>query len=138
MRYGLTITVLALTAFAAAAEGQQAVHPGYPNVDKRVEIAPGETVHLLNRILVDRAPGLRAVRRMDFQYRTAIPAGDAAAREAQAARAAEYLGPVALEAGAHTMAIAICDSDACGRRAEPPKVWYLYELRANAWKPLRN
>jgi hypothetical protein len=124
---------------AGPIRAQHAVHPGYPNVNERVEIAPGETVHLLNRVLVDRSPGMRPVRRVDFQYRTAIPAGDVAGRAAQAERAAQAFGPQAMEAGARMLAIAICDTDACARRDEPPRVWFVYELRdGNVWKPLRN
>lgn len=127
---------LALPAFAGA---QEAVHGGYPNVNKPIEIAPAETVRLLSRILIDRSPGMRAVRRMDFYYATPIAASDAAGRAAQAERAAQAFGPVALESGARSLGIAICDSDACARRAEPPRVWFLFELRAgNVWKPIRN
>lgn len=128
------LVAMAAAAFTPAA-AQEAVHPGYPNVNTAIEIAAGESVHLLNRILVDRGPGLRSVRRLDFQYRTSIPASDATGRAAQADRAAQVLGAQALEAGARSMAISICDSDACGKRREPPHVWYIYELRAgNVWK----
>jgi hypothetical protein len=136
---GTVLTVAVAIALAAPAGAQTAVHPGYPNVDRALEIAPGERVHLLNRVLVDRRPGARSVRRLDFQYRTSIPAGDAPARAAQAERAAQVLGAMALESGVRTIAIAICDTDACGRRAEPPRVWFLYELRAgNVWMPMPN
>lgn len=140
MRNALLVLGTALAFIVPGLSGaQEAVHAGYPNVDRPVEIAPGESVHLLNRILVDRGPGLRPVRRVDFLYRTAIPTADAAGRAAQAERAAQAFGPQAIDAGARTLAVAICDSDACGRRAEPPRVWFLYELRAgNVWKPLRN
>ncbi len=138
MRHLLRI-LTATALLGAPASAQEAVHSGYPNVNRAIEIASGESVHLLNRILVDRRPGTRAVRRHDFQYRTSIPAGDAAGRAAQAARAAQVLGAMALEDGVRTIALSICDTDACGRRAEPPRVWYLYELRAgNVWKPLPN
>lgn len=135
MTNSLRTTLFALIIAAVPAGAQEAVHPGYPNVNQAVEIAPGESVHVLNRMLVDRGPGLRSVRRLDFQYRTSIPASDAAGRAAQAERAAQALGGQAVDAGARTMAISICDSDACGKRQEPPRVWYIYELRAgNVWK----
>lgn len=134
MRHAARFLTAALL-LSAPLGAQEAVHSGYPNVNRAVEIAPGESVHLLNRILVDRRPGMRSVRRLDFQYRTSIPASDATGRAAQAERAAQVLGAMAREAGARTLAISICDTDACGRRAEPPRVWYLYELRAgDVWK----
>lgn len=137
MRSLNALAVVFAIALAAPAGAQTAVHPGYPNVNQTLEIAPGEEVHLLNRILVDRGPGVRSVRRMDFQYRTA--AGDAGARAAQAERAAQVLGLMALDAGARSLTIAICDTEACGRREEPPRVWYVYELRAgNVWKLVKN
>lgn len=140
MRHSLLrVAVLAALMLPAITGAQEAVHSGYPNVNRPAEIAPGESVQLLSRILVDRSPGLRAVRRVDFYYATTIPASDAEARAAQAERAAQALGPQAIESGARTLGIAICDSDACARRAEPPRVWFLFELRAgNAWKRIRN
>jgi hypothetical protein len=132
-------TLIAILLVAAPLRAQEAVHSGYPNVNRAVEIAPGESVHVLNRVLVDRVPGQRSVRRIDFAYRTSIPANDVEGRAAQAERAAQVLGAIAIDAGVRSLAIAICDSDACGRRAEPPRVWYLYELRAgNVWKPVKN
>ena len=140
MRHSLRCAAaLAVLMLPAGAGAQEAVHSGYPNVNQPAEIAPGESVRLLSRILVDRSPGMRSVRRMDFYYATPIAASDAGGRSAQAERAAQAFGPTALEAGARTLGIAICDSDACARRAEPPRVWYLFELRAgNVWKPVRN
>jgi hypothetical protein len=134
-----TVLAVMLVSLASPAPAQEAVHPGYPNVDRAIEIAAGESVHLLNRVLVDRVPGQRSVRRIDFAYRTTIPATDVDARAAQAGRAAQVLGAIAMDAGVRNIAIAICDSDACGRRDEPPRVWYLYELRAgNVWKLQKN
>lgn len=139
MRTLLRAAAIAAFSIPGTVGAQEAVHPGYPNVNRAFEIAPGESVHLLNRILVDKGPGFRPVRRVDFQYRTGIPANDGAARAAQAERAAQVLGPLAVDAGARVLAISICDSEACGRRDEPPRVWFLYELRAgNVWKPLKN
>ena len=138
MRHAFGI-LAAIVLLGAPASAQEAVHPGYPNVDRAIEIAPGESVHVLNRVLVDRVPGQRSVRRIDFAYRTSIPANDVDGRAAQAERAAQVLGAMAMESGVRSLAIAICDSDACGRRSEPPRVWYMYELRAgNVWKPVKN
>jgi hypothetical protein len=132
-------SLIAILVVVSPLGAQEAVHPGYPNVNRAIEIAPGESVHLLNRVLVDRVPGQRSVRRIDFAYRTSIPVSDVDGRAAQAERAAQVLGAIAMEAGVRSLAIAICDSDACGRRDEPPRVWYLYELRAgNVWKPRKN
>ncbi len=134
-----TLVVAGLLGLAVPAAAQEAVHSGYPNVDRSLEIAPGESVHLLNRVLVDRRPGQRSVRRLDFQYRTTIPASDVDGRAAQAERAAQVLGAIAVDAGIRTLAIAICETDACARRDEAPRTWYLYELRAgNVWKLLKN
>ena len=137
-----TLKLVATAAFAivgaGSAHGQEAVHRGYPNVDRAVAIAPGETVHVLNKMLVDRAPGLRAVRRLDFQYRTTIPASDAAAREAQAVRAAQFLGAAAEESGARALSISICDTEACGRRDEPPRVWYIFEKGSGGWRRVKD
>lgn len=138
MRHRMWVVGAALLCAAGRGQAQEAVHPGYPNVNRAVEIAPGESVQLLSRILIDRGPGLRSVRRLEFHYSTSIPASDVAGRAAQAERAAQAFGAAAIEARARTLGIAICDSDACGRRTEPPRVWFLYELRAgNVWKPIR-
>ena len=132
-------TLMAILLIAAPLRAQEAVHSGYPNVNRTMEIAPGESVHVLNRVLVERVPGQRSVRRMDFAYRTSIPANDVDGRAAQAERAAQVLGALAIEAGVRSLAIAICDTDACGRRSEPPRVWYMFELRAgNVWKRVKN
>lgn len=138
-----TLSSFLTVAFASAvaigsAQAQEAIHRGYPNVDRPVAIAPGETVHVLNHLLVDRAPGMRAVRRLDFQYRTTIPASDAAAREAQALRAAQFFGAAADESKSPMLSIAICDTDACGKRDEPPRVWYVYEKGAGGvWRRIK-
>lgn len=128
---------LCAAATAGTASAQDAVHAGYPNVNQAVQIAPGESVHLLNRVLVERAPGVRSVRRLDFQYRTDIPESDRAGRAAQAERAAEHFGRLASEAGARMFALAICDSDACARRDAPPRQWFVFELRAGRWQVVK-
>lgn len=135
MRNALMTAALALAAGLGTAGAQGSARLDYPNVNERVQLAPGETVLLLNRIMIDRAPGMRPVRRLEFHYRTSIPAADQPARAAQADRAAQVFGASAVDAGVRTIALAICDTDACARRAAPPRTWYLFELRAgNVWK----
>ena len=120
-------------------KGQQLTSGGYPNVDTTLEIAPGETVRLLNRVLVDRAPGMRPLRRMDYAIRTSIAATDRPGREAQALRVVQALGAEAMAAGARLVAVAICDTDACARRTEPPKDWYVFQRGpAGGWQRVRN
>jgi hypothetical protein len=117
--------------FLAAQAGAQA----YPNVARRIEVAPGDTVVLLNRFMNDGGPALRPPgRRLDFQISTSIPAADSAARMQQADRAAQYLGAAALEAGVRRLSIGICDTQACAERKHPPGTWYLYERTANGWR----
>lgn len=137
LRSAVTVVFASCVAMGSAA-AQEAVHRGYPNVDRAVEIAPGESIHVLNKMLVDRAPGVRAVRRLDFQYRTTIPASDAAAREAQALRAAQFFGSAAEESSARMLSISICDTDACGRRDEPPRVWYIFEKGSGGWRRIKS
>lgn len=130
---------MALAFLPASAGGQEAVHPGYPNVNKPVEIAPGETIQLLSRILVDRAPGMRAVRRLDYQIRSSIAPEDAASREAQAARIVQAVADDAEQAGARLLSIAFCDTDACAKHREPPRVWYIFERGTRGvWQRVKN
>jgi len=136
LRYRILAAALLLAPLSLAA--QRAEHPGWPNVNRPVEIAPGETVHLLNRILVDRGPGLRPGRRLDYQIRTRIPPSDGAGREAQAERLVRVLGPDAVEQGVRQLAIAICDTEACATRNEPSRVWYLFERGpGGVWQRVR-
>lgn len=123
----LVVSFIALLVPMGRGEAQVAVHSGWPNVNQSLVVAPGEQVVLLNRILVDRGPGLQPVRRMDFEIRSDIPPASAAEREAQALRVARTLAPEASNAGVRLMAIAFCDSDACAGRREPPKVWFLFQ-----------
>lgn len=128
MRIRFVLAGLVLVGHAAGAQG-------YPNVSKRVELAPGDTVMLLNRVINEGGPMLRPPgRRLDFQYSTAIPAGDSLARIQQADRAAQHFGPAAVEAGARRLSIGICDTQACAERKHPPGTWYLYERTASGWR----
>ena len=119
--------VLALAASAAGAQG-------YPNVDRYVTLAEGDSVRLLIKIVNDgsfsRPPG----RRLDFIYSSQIPAANGAERKAQADRAAEVLGPQAVEMGVRRLSIGICDTPACAQRKDPPSEWYLYERTSRGWK----
>lgn len=108
---------------------------GYPNAQKRIGLAPGDTVTLLNRLISDGGPALRPPgRRLDFQYATPIPAADSTARVEQADRAAQYFGPAAVELGVRRLSIGICDTQACAERKHPPGAWYLYERTSNGWR----
>lgn len=124
--------IVALTLSGSVANAQ------YPNVDKSLIISDGDTVHLLNRIVIDRAPAMIPPGgRLEFVYRTTIPASDVPARAAQADRAAQLLGPQAVELGVRRLAIGICDTQQCAERKHPPSIWYLYERSANGWRRAR-
>lgn len=99
---------------------------GYPNVDRPLALGEGDTVQVLNRILVDRAPGMRGTR-LDVHYSTRIPATNADERAAQADRIAQIVGADAFKIGARKVTISICESRACAETREPPKFWYVYE-----------
>jgi hypothetical protein len=142
MRFRSSIQWAALAGLALAVASplaaQSPVHPGYPNVNRQISIASGESITLLNRVMFDRGPGVRSGRRLDFQIRTSIPAGDAAAREALAERLAQHFGAQAIDAGVRLLSVAICDTDACAKRDEPPRTWFIYELKSgNVWKPVK-
>jgi len=121
----LLVVVLGCT-LSAVAHAQGPSSPGYPNVDKPFAVAAGDTVQLLNRVLIDRAPGARGTR-LDVQYSTRIPASDMTARGEQADRVAQRFGDEALKAGARTLTVGICDTRACAETKEPPRQWYVYE-----------
>src|SRR6266581_7737441 len=104
----LLVVVLGCT-LSAVAHAQGPSSPGYPNVDKPFAVAAGDTVQLLNRVFIDRAPGARGAR-LDVQYSTRIPASDMTARGDQADRAAQRFGDEALKAGARALIIGICDT----------------------------
>ena len=126
-----------LPAVPLGAQGPQASGV-YPNVNRAVAIAPGETVHLLNQFVFDRGPAMRRPgKRIDFLYSTTIPAGDEKAREEQADRAAQFFGAQALDMGAHRIAIAICDTRACAENRQPPSAWYQYERFDGKWRRVR-
>jgi hypothetical protein len=128
----LALLVLATAASAAGAQGQAS---SYPNVDRVVTIAAGDSVRLLIRVVNDGAFARPPGRRLDFIYSSSIPAGSAE-RKAQADRAAEYFGPQAVEIGARRLSIGICDTQACAQRKDPPSEWYLYERTSRGWKRL--
>jgi hypothetical protein len=109
-----------------ATAGAQGPSSGYPNVDRPFAVGAGDTVQLLNRVLIDRAPGARGAR-LDVQYATRIPASDVTARGEQADRIAQILGPEAIKMGARKISVGICDTRACAETREPPRQWYLYE-----------
>jgi hypothetical protein len=120
------VAVLASLASLALVPGASRAQSAYPNVDHPLMIGPGDTVQLLNRIVVDRAPGQRGLR-IDVHYSTHIPTSDADARGAQADRLAQVVGVDAWKMGARRLTIGICDTRACAETREPPRSWYIYE-----------
>lgn len=130
------VAILAmLLALPLARALAQAGPATYPNVDKPVDIGPGETVRLLIRYVNDRDAGaVSRGKRLDFLYSTSLPKSDAAARRAQADRAAQVFGAQAAELGMHSLSIGICDTDACAQRKAPPSDWYLYTRTNSGWK----
>jgi hypothetical protein len=128
------IAAVLLLPDSAAAQLQSA----YPNVDKRIELAPGEVIVLLNRVVNEGGPAARPPgRRLDLQYSTAVPASDSLGRLEQADRAAQLFGPQAIEMGVRRLSIGICETRACAERRDPPSTWYLYERTANGWRRSR-
>lgn len=113
-------------AILAGASGTAAAQGTYPNVDRPLALADGDTIQLLNRILVDRAPGQRGAR-IDVQYATRIPASDVTRRAEQADRLAQIIGADAARIGARRFTISICDSRACAETREQPRAWFVYE-----------
>src|ERR1700741_4907225 len=109
-----------LTALASLALAVSTAEAQYPNVDKYVTIAQGDSVRLLIRVVNDGAFARPPGRRLDFIYSSAIPASNATERIAQADRAAEFFGPQAVEIGARRLSIGICDTQACATRQHPP------------------
>ena len=132
----ISYVVIALAASASAeAQAFRAGGGGYPNNERRVELGPGDTVVLLNRVVHEGGPSMRPPgRRLDFQYSTVIPASDSASRIQQADRAAQFFGSQAVELGVTRLSIGICDTRACAERRDPPGVWYLYVRTNNGWK----
>jgi hypothetical protein len=98
-------------------------------------LAPGDTIQLLNRIIVDRAPGQRGVR-MDVHF--ASRSHDASARGAEADRLAQIVGPDAWKLGARRVTISICDTRSCAETREPPRDWSIYERGpGGVWQRVR-
>lgn len=102
--------------------------------DSAVVLAPGDTVLVFNSGIHEGGIGRNGVRRFDVLYATRIPASDAAARAAQADRAAQVFGPNAIEGGAKSLSIGICDTQSCAQRRDPPASWYLYARTAQGWR----
>lgn len=128
----------AASAPLAPLAAQSASTSAYPNVDKPVVVAPGDTIQLLIRMVSENGPAMRLPgKRLDFVYATRIPASDAAARQAQADRAAQMFGPEAVEMGVRRLSIGICDTRACAQRRDPPAEWYLYERTQTGWRRAR-
>lgn len=127
----MTRTLLTLLALATAASAAGAQ---YPNVDRVVAIAAGDSVRLLIKVVNDGAFAKPPGRRLDFIYSSSIPAANPAERRAQADRAADFFGPQAVEIGARRLSIGICDTQACAQRKDPPSEWYLYERTSRGWK----
>ena len=128
----LTRTLFVLALAASAAEAQ-----GYPNVDRYVTLAEGDSVRLLIKVVNDGAFARPPGRRLDFIYSSQIPVANGAARQAQADRAADVLGPQAVEMGVRRLSIGICDTPACAQRKDPPSVWYLYERTSRGWRRIQ-
>lgn len=131
-------TCLALAAAFVAGLPLQAQRSGptaYPNVDKPLEVAPGETIHLLSRIMHEAGPAMsRPGKRLDFVYATRIPSSNRAERAAQADRVAQVLGEQAIELGVHHMSVGICDTRECAERKHPPSEWFLYRRTHTGWR----
>lgn len=138
---GMKSIIVGLMVFGALsrAGAQQlvAAPPHYPNVNRAVAIAPSDTIQLLNRIVVDRAPGQRGAR-VDVHFSTQIPATDEQRRAEQADRLAQIVGPDAWTMGARRVTISICDTRACAETREPPRQWYVYERGVDGvWQRVR-
>lgn len=130
--HAAALIVLVLTPTSATAQPAQ---NGYPNIDKRFEVAPGDTVLLLNRFVNEGGPAMRPPgRRLDLEISTRIPRSDSLSRLQQADRAAQYFGADAIDLGVRRLSIGICDTRACAERRDPPAEWYLYERTASGWR----
>jgi hypothetical protein len=124
----IRVVVLGCALIASRVDAQNGVGSGYPNVNRTVAIAPGDTVQLLSQFVFDRGVAVRSAgRRLDLHYSTRIPASDQATRQEQADRAAQFFGPEAIKIGAKRLAIGICDTRACAENRDPPAAWFQYE-----------
>ena len=134
MNRAVYVLLVGMTILSVPLQAQRSA-PAYPNVDKPFEVAPGETVQLLSRLMHEAGPAMsRPGKRLDFVYATKIPAGDRSARVAQADRAAQALGAQAIELGVNRLSIGICDTQACAQRRDPPAEWFLYQRTNSGWK----
>ena len=131
----LWLLVLGTSLVAAPLQAQGVGAAAYPNVDKPYEVAPGDTVQLLSRLLHEAGPAMsRPGKRLDFVYSTTVPASNGAARAAQADKAAQSLGAQAVELGLNRISIGICDTKECAQRKHPPADWFLYQRTNSGWK----
>src|SRR3954471_616013 len=121
-----SIVVLLFTGFIAQPLAAQSAG----NEGRALSLGPGDTIQVLKRRVIDRAPGSRGIR-LDVQYSTRIPPNDLDARVAQADRIAYLLGADAKAVGARIVSISICDTRACAEAREPPRQWYVYERGAD-------
>lgn len=129
------VLVVAASMIAAPAGAQRSGPAAYPNVDKPFEVAPGDTVQLLSRLMHEPGPAMsRPGKRLDFVYSTVIPAGNRAGRAAQADKAAQAFGAQAIELGVNRISIGICDTKECAQRKHPPADWFLYQRTNSGWK----
>jgi hypothetical protein len=120
--------LLALSCLGVPLHGQAPARWPYPNVDKPAAVAPGDTIEVLNIVVMRFAPDMPSPRtRFDVQYASRIAPADSAARHDEADRAAQIFGPQAIQFGAHQMMLGLCESRACAETYKPPAVFYFYE-----------
>ena len=131
----LRILAIATLTGAISLQAQGSGPAAYPNVDKPFEVAPGDTVQLLSRLMHEAGPAMsRPGKRLDFVYSTNVPASNSAGRAAQADKAAQALGAQAVDLGVNRISIGICDTNECARRKHPPADWFLYQRTNSGWK----
>ena len=131
----LLMLVFAASVIAAPVCAQSSGPAAYPNVDKPFEVAPGDTVQLLSRLMNEPGPAMsRPGKRLDFVYSTVIPASNRAGRAAQADKAAQMFGVQAIELGVNRISIGICDTKECAQRKHPPADWFMYQRTNSGWK----
>jgi hypothetical protein len=134
IRHLRVLTIAALTV-AAPVHAQRSGPGAHPNVDKPFEVAPGDTVQLLSRLMHEAGPAMsRPGKRLDFVYSTSIPSSNGAGRAAQADKAAQALGAQAVDLGVNRISIGICDTKECAQRKHPPADWFLYQRTSSGWK----
>src|SRR6185436_727967 len=96
------------------------------DTERAVALSAGDTVRILNRVVVDRSPGQRGAR-IDVYYATRLPASDVSGRADQADRLAQIVGADASRIGARRFTLSICETRACAETREQPKQWYAFE-----------